>query len=140
MSHRTVLVADDDQNFLHAMSFRLRAAGYGVICCQDGYQAVAMAQSERPDLMLLDINMPAGGGFSVHQRVWQMVHLCRTPVIYISGDRSTESAEAAHALGALALMRKPIEIDELLGMINDVLRDPGGQHKIPEICTVPTVP
>ena len=66
---RRILIADDDRNLLQALTVRLDAAGYDVITTQDAYQALDFARKHRPDLLLLDINMPAGSGFSVHERI-----------------------------------------------------------------------
>lgn len=123
MPARKVLVAEDDPQLLQSLSIRLRSAGYEVITASDAYQAVAQARKLWPDLLLLDVGMPGGDGFSVQERVWRMVHMRRTPVVYITGDKSHKLGDVAHRLGAVAVLHKPFETDVLLGTIAAVLAE-----------------
>jgi two-component system KDP operon response regulator KdpE len=116
-----ILIADDEPAMVASLGIRLRAEGFDVVVAHDGYQAVALARTAWPDLLILDINMPAGDGFSVHERVWKMVHLRRTPVIYMTGDASRQLSETAHKLGATSLLRKPFHASELLQLVNETL-------------------
>ena len=124
-----ILVVDDDTALLASIRIRLASEGYEVVCASDGYQAVATAVASRPDLLILDINMPAGDGFSVQERVWKMVQLRRVPVIYITGDRSQEVADMAHRIGARALLAKPFDTAELLRVVRDTL-EPDLSHEV----------
>jgi len=123
-----ILVAEDDAALLKSMRIRLSSEGYEVLCANDGYQAVAMAREQRPDMLILDINMPAGDGFSVQDRVWKMVHMRRVPIVYITGDRSQEMLDRAHILGARSLLRKPFDSSELLQTVRDAL-EPGDRDR-----------
>lgn len=116
-----ILVAEDDANLLNSIRIRLTSEGYEVLCAADGYQAVAMARKSWPDMLILDINMPAGDGFSVQDRVWNMVHLRRIPVVYITGDYSQHLLGMAHNLGARSLLRKPFNTSELLQAVREAL-------------------
>jgi DNA-binding response OmpR family regulator len=118
-----VLVAEDDSALLKSIRLRLTAEGYEVLCAQDGYQAVAIAREASPDVLVLDINMPAGDGFSVQDRVWRMVSMRRTPIVYITGDGSQHLLERAHKLGARSLLKKPFSSSELVEAIRDALND-----------------
>lgn len=121
MSKHKILIADDDPAILESLAIRLRAAGYEVVCTQDGYQAVAMAGKQWPDLLLLDIGMPAGDGFSVQERVWKMAHMQRIPVVYLTGDRSAVLENTARTLGAYTLLHKPFETAELLRVVEEAI-------------------
>jgi len=116
-----ILIAEDDVNLLNSMRIRLTAEGYEVLCASDGYQAVALARKSWPDMLILDINMPAGDGFSVQDRVWNMVHLRRIPVVYVTGDRSQNVLDKAHSLGARSLLKKPFDTGELLQVVRETL-------------------
>ena len=65
LSGKVILVVDDDEDFLQTLSIRLRTAGYKSVVAADGMQAVMMAQRHNPDLVVLDMRMPGGGGMSV---------------------------------------------------------------------------
>lgn len=119
-----VLIADDDRNFLTSLSVRLKAEGFEVACAQDSYQAVEVATRFRPDVLVLDINMPAGDGFTVQQRVEKMTHLLAMPVIYLTGERSERVEMMAKTQHAFALMFKPFETDELLRTIRSAVTTP----------------
>lgn len=110
---QTVLIADDDLRLLRAMEARLSHEGYRVLSCQDGYQAIAIAHHEHPDLMILDINMPAGSGFSVHERMRTGEDTRSIPVLYITGHDTQVIYDIADRMGALAVLQKPFGLDDL---------------------------
>ena len=105
----TILIADDDHDLLRAVSIRLKSAGYEVVTALDSYQAVQFANEHRPDLVILDINMPAGDGFTVQERLRNIGELATTPVIYLTGDTSELTKELARRTGAYALLHKPFD-------------------------------
>jgi len=121
MPCKKLLIADDDLKVLKALTVRLEAEGYEVIVCQDAYQALEMARRHRPDLLLLDINMPAGNGFSVQERIAKIEEIARIPVIYITGDASEAVDRNAHKLGARAIIHKPFKTEKLLETIRTAL-------------------
>ncbi len=104
-----VLVADDDPGLVRAISERLRSAGMEVITCQDAYQAVEQARRRRPDVLVVDIHMPAGDGLSVLDRVSRMDEMAGVPVLVITGDPDPGIEETARRHGAAGLIRKPFE-------------------------------
>lgn len=121
-----ILLADDDRTLLASLSTRLRAAGFEVRCAQDGYQAVQIANRWRPDAAILDINMPAGDGFSVHDRIESLRGgvLKGVPIIYLTGERSTRVSLAAKAHGAFALVHKPYDARELIDTLEAAVAGP----------------
>jgi DNA-binding response OmpR family regulator len=121
MTNGKILIADDDRAVLDSLAIRLQATGYEVLCTQDGRQAMKAARAYRPDLMLLDINMPSGDGFSVHEDVCTTERLKSTPVVYLTGDRTENAWETAHSMGAFALIRKPFDTEMLLSVIAGAL-------------------
>lgn len=116
MAHK-ILIADDDRDLLTSLSVRLEAEGYEVLCVQDSYQAVEQARKAQPDVLILDINMPAGDGFSVQDRVNKMIGLNGIPVICLTGERSVRVTELAKAHHAFALVNKPFETKDLLSVV-----------------------
>lgn len=121
MDRKTILIADDDVNLMRALAVRLEAEGYRCICTQDGYFAVAQALKEQPDLLLLDVNMPAGDGFSVRKRLLEATPPVKTPVVYITGERFDAVSESAASLGASHVLPKPFETGELLACIREAI-------------------
>jgi len=63
-----ILIVDDDPDLRQALKLRLRASHYSTVSATDGYSAIAQAYKERPDLIILDLGLPAGNGFVVLDR------------------------------------------------------------------------
>ena len=66
---KKILIVDDERDIVKALMIRLKGAGYDVVTAFDGAQAIFMAHKEKPDLIILDIRMPAGDGFSVAEKL-----------------------------------------------------------------------
>ncbi|MCJ7612985.1 MAG: response regulator, partial [Candidatus Aminicenantes bacterium] len=69
MAEKTILVADDDPEIVKLLSIQLKRAGYEVLAAMDGLQAVMIVHKSTPDLIILDMLMPAGGGASVLEKL-----------------------------------------------------------------------
>jgi len=87
----------------------------------DGMQAVALVRRERPDLVLLDIGLPGGDGFSVIQRIKSMSQNAALPVIVMSARDASENRERMLAAGAEAYIQKPADNQVLLASIRYAL-------------------
>ena len=120
----TILIADDDERVLKALMLRLGKVGFNVVTATDGYSALALAAECKPSLLLLDINMPAGDGFSVQERMKGISELATTPVIYVTGDKSERLDDVARRLGAFAVLHKPFHIEELIDTVLSALSSP----------------
>ncbi|XAL99795.1 response regulator [Phycisphaeraceae bacterium D3-23] len=117
-----ILIADDDEQLLAAMKIRFEQLNAEIITATDGYTALARAQETCPDLLILDINMPAGDGFSVHERLTSTPGFENTPVIYLTGDRSERLDNLAYQLGAFEVYHKPVDMKYLAASVYDALR------------------
>jgi DNA-binding response OmpR family regulator len=115
-----VLVVEDDQDIRQLLHLQLTAAGYETAFARDAATAVAVARKERPDLILLDLGLPAGGGSVVMQRLSALPDLEMVPVIVITA-RGAEEGEKAVGLGARKFFLKPFDADELLAEIRATL-------------------
>ena len=122
-----ILVAEDDPALLHSFSIRLGSKGYEVLCASDANQAIALAGEHQPDLLILDVHLPAGDGFSVQDRIRKLPNLSRIPTIYVSGDRSQELLDKTQDLGVKWLLNKPFNATELLQIVGQAL-EPGESH------------
>lgn len=117
----SILIADDDTALLEALRLRLEGAGYAVSTAQDGYSAMDRAAHLCPDLLILDVNMPAGDGFSVQTRMSKIDELAHTPVIYLTGSSDVTIDQSASALGAFAVIHKPFQTEDLLSTVASAL-------------------
>lgn len=125
---KKILIVDDERDIVKALMIRLQGAGYEVVTAFDGAQGVFMAHKEKPDLIILDIRMPAGDGFSVAQRLKRSIHTFSIPVIFLTGSPEKNAAEKAMALGARFFVKKPYDPEELLDAIKRALeKEPDSQ-------------
>jgi CheY-like chemotaxis protein len=116
-----ILVVDDDKDIQRLLAHRLSREGYETVFASDGVSAIAVARKESPDLILLDLGLPAGDGFTVLERLNAMPHLSMIPVIVLSARDPAQMSERAIAGGADRFIGKPFEIDQLLEAIESSL-------------------
>lgn len=100
MSDKTVLIVDDDAGFLEAMATRCRSLGLTVRTAADGLSALSMVLKDPPDLLVLDINMPAGNGLGVAERLVEDPAIPPLPVVFCTGRSDAATIERCKALGA----------------------------------------
>jgi DNA-binding response OmpR family regulator len=120
---KKILIVDDERDIVKGLMIRLQGAGYEVTTAFDGAQGVFMAHKEKPDLIILDIRMPAGNGFSVAQRLKRSIHTFTIPVIFLTGSPDRNAEEKAMALGARFFIKKPYDPEELLDAIKRALEE-----------------
>jgi DNA-binding response OmpR family regulator len=120
MSEKKILIVDDEVDFVRILSAHLKSRGYSVFGASDAVGAIAAAQKERPDLIILDVAMPGGDGLTVLRRLGVSNHTSLIPVIVLTGLAPTMKAEAI-AAGAVEFYVKPVDIDILLACIRKQL-------------------
>jgi DNA-binding response OmpR family regulator len=118
---KRILIVDDERDIVKALTIRLQRAGYEVVIAFDGAQGIFMAHKENPDLIILDIRMPAGNGFSVAEKLKEDANTGAVPVIFLTGSPEKNSEEKAMALGARFYVKKPYDPEELLDAIRRAL-------------------
>lgn len=119
--HKKVLVVDDEKDFLRILGAQLKAGGYEVAFAVDGLSAVTAAKEEKPDLIILDIGLPAGNGFNVMRRLSKLTQTAFVPVIIVTGQDYPFAKKQSLEAGAKAFLQKPVEQDELLDVMEKVL-------------------
>ncbi len=124
MQARKILIADDDTQLLQALNLRFKALGCEVHWARDGYQAIEYTRTVQPDVLVLDINMPAGDGFSVLERLSGMSGIAAVPVVFVTGETSPRMDALTAKFGEKAVVRKPFEFDDLLAAIESVVGSP----------------
>jgi DNA-binding response OmpR family regulator len=122
---KKILIVDDDDDLRRGLNIRLRAAGYEPVFATDGIMAIAQAQKLEPDLILLDIGLPAGDGYVVLERLRVNPKLALIPVVIVSARDPAGSRPKALRLGAAAFIQKPVENEELLRVISAAMSAPG---------------
>jgi len=120
---KTILIIDDDNDWVQMISKRLRINGYQVEAAFDATQAVSQAIKLKPDLVLLDIRMPAGDGVGVLEKLRGNVNTFNVPVIALTGISDKQTIEAMAKLGASWYFVKPADMVELLEKIEEVLTE-----------------
>jgi CheY-like chemotaxis protein len=113
---KTVLIVEDDVKTAKALAIRLEAAGYEVLTAPDGVQGVQHAMDHRPDLIITDIWLPVGIGFSLAQRL-KRAGLGHIPLVFITASRLPGLKQAAMQLGAVGYFEKPYDPEALLRTI-----------------------
>jgi DNA-binding response OmpR family regulator len=117
-----IMVVDDDPDLRQVLSLRLRANNFDTINACDGYSAIALAQKERPNLIILDLGLPAGDGFSVLKNLQQYPALSTIPVIVLTARDPEGNEKRTLQSGAVAFFQKPADNEELLGVIRASLQ------------------
>jgi two-component system KDP operon response regulator KdpE len=131
MPRNKILVVDDDPDLVRALRLRLRANDYDIATAGDGYSAIASAQKERPDLIVLDLGLPAGDGFVVLDRLQNSDVLSGIPVIVLSARDPQNNEQRALKAGAAAYFQKPADNEELLSVIRVSLPQPKAEAARP---------
>ncbi len=121
MGQKKILVVDDDPDVRSGLQLRLNANDYDVICAADGVASVAEARKHMPDLIILDLGLPAGDGFSVLERLKANEKLSSVPVIVLSGRDRVGNRDRAIKAGATTFLQKPVANEQLLAVIRLVL-------------------
>jgi CheY-like chemotaxis protein len=116
-----VLVIDDDATFTAFVSALLRAAGYTPVVAFDALQGLMFAQREGPAVILLDLNMPAGGGMQLLERLHKSPKAQGVPVIIVTATTFPGLEADAKSKGAAGFLTKPVDKDALIGLLQQVL-------------------
>jgi len=121
-----LLLVEDDAIQRRLLVLRLAAAGLTVEQAADGLEAYQALKRLRPDALLCDLQMPKLGGFELLQRLRdERVALPATVVLFSARPPTPHESERAEALGARALLTKPIGLKELLALIGAPAKPPG---------------
>ena len=109
-----VLIAEDNDDLRQMWWLWLTFFGFSVECARNGLEAVGKALASRPDLVLMDLWMPALNGLEATARLRSEPETSTVPVLAMSADISASAADAARQAGCAAFLPKPLLPDELL--------------------------
>ncbi|MDD2716674.1 MAG: response regulator [Candidatus Wallbacteria bacterium] len=118
---KKILVCDDDLDFARLIMAKLKSEGYEVVIAADSIQSVALAHKEKPDLILLDIKMPAGGVYTVHEKLRLSSATMSIPVILVSALPFETVREHAAQLGVSDFQIKPCQPEEIIKKIEKLI-------------------
>lgn len=117
-----ILVADDDKVISTLICATLRRAGHSPIPAFDAMQALMFAmRAPLPDAIILDLNMPGGGGFETLKKLKSSARTAGIPVLVITGNSNPSAATTATDLGAVAFLPKPVVPEMMLEELDRVL-------------------
>jgi len=112
-----ILYVEDNDDNIYMLKNRLTRAGYTVVVATDGAQGVALAASEQPDLILMDLSLPVLDGWEAARRIKATPTTSRIPIIALSAHAMTGDQEKALAAGCDDFDTKPVELQRLLDKI-----------------------
>ena len=120
---KVILVCDDEVDVAQTVKHRLESVGFEVFIASDGIQSVAGAHKHNPDLILLDISMPAGGGHMVYEKLKQSTTTQDIPIMFFSALQESEIIKKTNQLGAAGYITKPYDPKEMISKIQKVLEE-----------------
>ena len=123
MPHR-ILIADDEPNIVASLEFLMRRCDYEVCVARDGDEALQLAETFRPDLVLLDVMMPRRSGFEVCRLLRENAALRPMRIVMLSARGRDVEVGKGLALGADAYVTKPFSTKELVAKVRELLLQP----------------
>ncbi|MFK8186013.1 MAG: PAS domain S-box protein [Phormidesmis sp.] len=116
-----ILLAEDNQASVQTVSSYLEAKGYRLQVAHNGETAIELAQAEKPDLILMDIQMPGMDGLVATQRIRQISELAQTPIIALTALAMEGDRERCLAAGVDRYMSKPVRLKQLILLMEELL-------------------
>lgn len=124
MSKKKIMIVEDNTDLVNALTKRLRANSYDTIFALDADKAIQLAHKEKPDLIILDIGLPKGDGFSVMKKLDSSVNLSKIPVIVMTAQNNVMTFKRSFRAGVAAFFQKPVDDLQLLSIVETVLGEP----------------
>lgn len=119
-----VLIVDDDMDFVRYATVVVQAGGYRTTSAADGQTGLAIAEKYRPNVILLDVNIPDMDGFRICEEIKAQLSTSDIPIIFVTGeDRSDELTARCFATGGQDVIAKPVNRVDLLARLRVVLRE-----------------
>jgi len=117
-----VLAADDDEDILELVAFRLERSGYTVLRARDGEEALRLAEEQTPDIAVLDVGMPKLDGLELTRLLREREATSTIPIILLTAWVQESDIERGFEAGATDYMRKPFSPTELAARVQAALR------------------
>jgi CheY-like chemotaxis protein len=127
-SAHKILIADDEVYMLRLLEMTFKKGGYTVVSCRDGQEALALASSILPQLIVLDVMMPGLDGLGALRLLKSKPETCNIPVVVLSAKGHALTKMEAEVAGAMLFLAKPFSPNQLLSEAQKILgqANPGG--------------
>lgn len=122
MPRKKILIVDDDRETVQLLSLALRPKGYKIAIAFDGVEGLEQVEKAKPDLILLDINMPRIDGSQVQKILRSNPRTAEIPVILMTVKEMVKDVEEGMERGARAYFAKPFDIERLLKKVDELLK------------------
>jgi DNA-binding response OmpR family regulator len=119
----TVLVVDDDPYILMSLEFLMRKSGYNVLVARNGTEALEILDSQKPNLVLLDIMMPDVDGYEICKQIRKTPSLNHTRIIFLSAKTNEADIQKGLDMGASRYITKPFSTRELVKEVKELLQE-----------------
>ena len=119
----TILVVDDDTSIVHLLKENLEQEGYRVLIGYDGQSALQQARSSKPNLIILDINMPLINGLKALEYLRGLEETKKIPILFLSGESSAKVAPTLSSASRVSHVKKPIDLDDLNSLVRQLLEE-----------------
>ena len=116
-----ILIVEDNEENRDSLKRRLERRGFEVLLAEDGQKGIDAATAEKPDLVLMDMNMPVLDGWEATRRIKALPELAAVPVIALTAHAMTGDRERAMEAGCADYHTKPIEFAKLMSQIEHIL-------------------
>ena len=116
MKKKILIIEDNEQN-LYLATFLLEQSGYEIITAQNGLEGVEKAQAEKPDLILMDIQLPEMNGYEATTRIKGMADINRIPIVAVTSYAMVGDREKALAIGCAGYIEKPFDPETFVAEI-----------------------
>jgi len=115
-----VLIADDDKDLCQLLSAVLRSQGHEVVFAFDAAQALTVARTNTPDVIVLDINMPGGTGVGALEKLKINMKTSMIPVLVITASTDERHSTSMKQMGAAEFMQKPLDVEEFCAALHRI--------------------
>jgi DNA-binding response OmpR family regulator len=124
-----ILIVDDESAIRLVCRLNLDSAGFHTLEAADGETALALARSEHPDLILLDVMLPGIDGWRVAEQLAASPETREIPILFLSARAERSDEARGHEAGGLGYITKPFDPEDLISLVRDVLdRTERGEH------------
>ncbi|MCC7210338.1 MAG: response regulator [Candidatus Brocadia sp.] len=136
MPKEKILVVDDEQDLVRLIRYHLEKEGYKVPCAYNGEEALFLAKTERPELILLDLMLPRIDGLEVCKKIKEDQELAHTAIVMLTAKGEESDITMGLKLGADDYITKPFSLRELVARVQAVLRRTKNASVVQEYITI----
>ena len=124
MSNKKIIAADDEAHILHIVSMKLRNAGYEVVTAMDGEEALELCQTEHPDMLITDYQMPYMSGLELCKELRRDEQTKGIPTLMLTARGFDIETDEMTEAGITAVLAKPFSPREVLQRVKDLIGEP----------------